>query len=492
MEVDAVDNTRAVSGGAVRKTLACALVLLAAVAGADTNGRKVSTTSYPNCFKMVDSTDHVTAKTGLTVTCTRSKNGGSFASCSGSVSEVANGVYCIAGNATDRDTVGSLVFHMTGTAADPRDFEVPITAADPFAYPDTSSTIAAVTTVTTTTTATTCTNLTNAPTAGDFTSTMKTSLNNSTPACSSVSGAVGSVTGNVGGNVVGTVASVVGNVGGNVTGSVGSVTGNVGGNVVGSVASVTAPVTAGTVSDKTGYALTAAYDAAKTASQAGDVMKVSSGTGANQINLSSGHVTNVDTLTTYTGNTPQTGDSFARLGAPAGASIAADIAAFSAPSAATVASTVWGSYHSAYPTTGTFGYYLDAAISTRSTLSAANLTVVSPASQTGALTLVHGDDYNASDTGREIAWTSTGWPDLTGASVTFTARRFGAVAITKAGTVVTPTGTAKIRVDLTSADTLAMMVGTDAYKYDVQVTLANGRKFTAVLSTITVQADYTP
>lgn len=33
----------------------------------------------------------------------------------------------------------------------------------------------------------------------------------------------------------------------------------------------------------------------------------------------------VDTLTTYTGNTPQTGDSFARLGAPVGASISADL-----------------------------------------------------------------------------------------------------------------------------------------------------------------------
>lgn len=32
-----------------------------------------------------------------------------------------------------------------------------------------------------------------------------------------------------------------------------------------------------------------------------------------------------DTLTTYTGNTPQTGDSFTRLGAPAGASVSADI-----------------------------------------------------------------------------------------------------------------------------------------------------------------------
>jgi hypothetical protein len=38
----------------------------------------------------------------------------------------------------------------------------------------------------------------------------------------------------------------------------------------------------------------------------------------------------VDTLTTYTGNTVQTGDSYARLGAPAGASVSADIAAIEA------------------------------------------------------------------------------------------------------------------------------------------------------------------
>lgn len=76
---------------------------------------------------------------------------------------------------------------------------------------------------------------------------------------------VGSVTGNVGGNVTGTVASVVGNVGGNVVGNVGSVigavgsvagavgsvTGNVGGNVVGSVASVVAAVTPTNASDVT-------------------------------------------------------------------------------------------------------------------------------------------------------------------------------------------------------------------------------------------------
>lgn len=63
-----------------------------------------------------------------------------------------------------------------------------------------------ITTVDTVITTTTATNLTNAPTAGDFTSTMKTSLNAATPA--SVSGAVGSVTGNVGGNVTGSVGSL--------------------------------------------------------------------------------------------------------------------------------------------------------------------------------------------------------------------------------------------------------------------------------------------
>jgi hypothetical protein len=61
-------------------------------------------------------------------------------------------------------------------------------------------------------TITTVTNLTNAPTAGDLTATMKTSVTAAataaTPTAAAVTGAVGSVTGNVGGNVVGSVASV--------------------------------------------------------------------------------------------------------------------------------------------------------------------------------------------------------------------------------------------------------------------------------------------
>lgn len=47
----------------------------------------------------------------------------------------------------------------------------------------------------------------------------------------------------------------------------------------------------------------------------------------------------VDTVTTLTDHTPQTGDSFARLGAPAGASVSADIAAVKAETATIVADT---------------------------------------------------------------------------------------------------------------------------------------------------------
>jgi hypothetical protein len=46
-----------------------------------------------------------------------------------------------------------------------------------------------------------------------------------------------------------------------------------------------------------------------------------------------------DTITTYTGNTVQTGDAFARLGAPAGASVSADVAAVKTDSAAILVDT---------------------------------------------------------------------------------------------------------------------------------------------------------
>jgi hypothetical protein len=86
---------------------------------------------------------------------------------------------------------------------------------------------------------------------------------------------------------------IVGNITGNLSGSVGSVTGNVGGNVTGSVGSISG-------------------------------ITFPSNFAALGINAS-GHVSRVtlaDTLTTYTGNTVQTGDAYARIGAN-GASLSA-------------------------------------------------------------------------------------------------------------------------------------------------------------------------
>jgi hypothetical protein len=102
-------------------------------------------------------------------------------------------------------------------------------------------------------------------------------FNNTGTWTGNLTGSVGSVTGNVGGSV----ASVTGAIS-SVTGSVGSVAGNVGGNVVGSVGSIAA----------------------------GGIATSSFATGA-----TIPRVTLADTLTTYTGNTPQTGDAYARVAA---------------------------------------------------------------------------------------------------------------------------------------------------------------------------------
>lgn len=191
--------------------------------------------------------------TGKTIAITISKNGAtSFSNPAAgalNATEMASGFYKFALGTGDTDTLGPLAYRgAEGTIDDVGDV---FTVDAPLA----------TTTNITGGTITTVTNLTNAPTNGDLTATMKTSVTTAataatptaaavTGAVGSVTGAVGSVTGNVGGNVTGSVGSV--------SGAVGSVTGNVGGNVAGSVASVTAGVTVTTNNDKTGYALASA------------------------------------------------------------------------------------------------------------------------------------------------------------------------------------------------------------------------------------------
>ncbi len=68
-------------------------------------------------FLMIDAVDHITPKTGLTVTAERSIDGGAFAACANAPSEIGNGIYKI--NLAAGDLNGDVItFKFTGTGAD--------------------------------------------------------------------------------------------------------------------------------------------------------------------------------------------------------------------------------------------------------------------------------------------------------------------------------------------------------------------------------------
>lgn len=89
--------------------------------GQDRYQKNVAAADIP--FVLVDSTDHVTRKTGITVTATRSIDGAAFGSATGTVSEVANGVYSF--DASQADMNGNnIVFRFTGAACDPVELHI--------------------------------------------------------------------------------------------------------------------------------------------------------------------------------------------------------------------------------------------------------------------------------------------------------------------------------------------------------------------------------
>ena len=80
---------------------------------------------------MTDSTDHVTGKTGLTLTISASKNGAGFASITPTVTERGDGWYSLALTTAHTDTLGDLVLHVTASGADPTDVREEVFAALP-------------------------------------------------------------------------------------------------------------------------------------------------------------------------------------------------------------------------------------------------------------------------------------------------------------------------------------------------------------------------
>jgi hypothetical protein len=70
-------------------------------------------------FLMVDSADHVTPKTGLTITAERSIDGAAFSACANSASAIGNGMYKI--NLENTDLNGdNIILRFTATGSDPR------------------------------------------------------------------------------------------------------------------------------------------------------------------------------------------------------------------------------------------------------------------------------------------------------------------------------------------------------------------------------------
>lgn len=84
--------------------------------------RKVKQGAAKNVMLLlVDAADHVTGKTGLTLTIAASKDGAAFAAITPTVTELGAGWYAIALTAGHTDTLGDLALHVTATGADPAD-----------------------------------------------------------------------------------------------------------------------------------------------------------------------------------------------------------------------------------------------------------------------------------------------------------------------------------------------------------------------------------
>lgn len=103
----------------------------------------------PLYFLMVLASDHITGATGKTPTVTLLKSGATgFTTPAGAVTEIGNGIYAVAANATDAATVGPLLLHATAAACDPRDdeFEVLLDlSAASVALSPSSSTVSSIT-----------------------------------------------------------------------------------------------------------------------------------------------------------------------------------------------------------------------------------------------------------------------------------------------------------------------------------------------------------
>ena len=120
-------------------------------------------------------------------------------------------------------------------------------------------------------------------------------------------------------------------------------------------------------------------------------------------------------------------------------------------------------------------------------LSTAHITVVSAVDTAGAITLVRGDDYLASD-GRALLFSSDAWPTLTDATIMLR------VAVPHAGEptqiveiAATVVDAQTIQVEITRGQTL--LIGQGTRKYDIEATLSGGDVATLVTGEMKIEPD---
>lgn len=108
--------------------------------------------------------------------------------------------------------------------------------------------------------------------------------------------------------------------------------------------------------------------------------------------------------------------------------------------------------------------------------SSGSITVAGPVISASQIALVRGDDYYAADS-RALAFSSTGWPNLTGASVVLNLKNklTGALAAIAGTVTAAGGGTQTVQFELPTAVTSALAVGA-VYNFNGRAVLSNGHK----------------
>jgi hypothetical protein len=158
-------------------------------------------------------------------------------------------------------------------------------------------------------------------------------------------------------------------------------------------------------------------------------------------------------------------------------------AAIAASGSAEITDAVWGEDLPDVYVPGDAGYILGNL--------GASVTMTSPVTDAGDMEVCAGDDYD-DDESRSFEWTDSGstWPTLTGATITLYVRAPNGLKMSQAGTVIVAVGAGKkVRVELTAAQTAALIDFPSPSQYRVRATLPTGHKVTLVAGDVVIKYD---